>query len=242
MREQNGFIRSIVSGNSGMTRIAALLTAVCMILCAGIVGAESYIPEAIDSANHPTDVLTVPDGEESAPITDGSTGELFDQAESGEPSPFPKPEETETILGGDTAAEFLAEPFGQTVDPTRTLRYDSTGEDVRLLQERLTQLGYYTFRITGTYQEHTRDAVNQFQRENGLTRTGTATIGLQRLIFSQAASPHATPTPKPTPEPTPGPTLPAVIPEFPGNREYNSTGAEVRYIQIRLAQLGYYTD
>ncbi|MDR1263771.1 MAG: peptidoglycan-binding protein [Oscillospiraceae bacterium] len=242
MREQNGFIGLIISGNSGMMRIAALLMAIWMISCAGIVGAESYIPEAIDNATPPTNVLTVPDGEESTPITDGSTEELFDQTESSEPSPSPKPEETETILGGDIATEFLAEPFEQTVNPTRTLRYDSTGEDVRLLQERLTQLGYYTFRITGTYQERTRDAVNQFQSENGLTRTGTATIGLQRLIFSQAASPRSTPTPKPTPKPTPGPTLPAVIPEFPGSREYNSTGAEVRYIQIRLAQLGYYTD
>ncbi|MDR0396814.1 MAG: peptidoglycan-binding protein [Oscillospiraceae bacterium] len=146
------------------------------------------------------------------------------------------------ITISDTAALFLAEPIERAADPARTLRYGSSGEDVRLLQERLAQLGYYTYQVTGNYQERTRDAVNRFQRAHGMKQTGTATIEVQRLAFSQASIPYTTPTPKPTPSPTPGPTLPASIPEYPGNLEYGAKGETVRLLQIRLAQLGYYKD
>ena len=46
----------------------------------------------------------------------------------------------------------LAAALIPALGAARTLSYGSTGDDVTALQERLTALGYYTFRITGKYQ------------------------------------------------------------------------------------------
>lgn len=121
----------------------------------------------------------------------------------------------------------------------RTLAYGSKGETVTSLQQRLTELGYYTFRITGNYQERTQKAVSDFQADNGLPVTGKADDSLQALILSPDAAPKATPTPVPTP--TPAPTLNPVVP-FPGNPlRYESSGDNVLRIQTRLTELGFYT-
>lgn len=110
-----------------------------------------------------------------------------------------------------------------------TLSYGSTGEAVLTLQTRLTELGYYTFRITGNYQENTQSAVRAFQAAHGLAETGTADAALQALILSVDAMPKAYPTPAPDMQTA-----------FPGKLSYGSTGEYVRRIQARLAELGYY--
>lgn len=115
-----------------------------------------------------------------------------------------------------------------------TLSYGSTGEAVTALQERLTELGYYTFRITGNYQENSQKAVRQFQTEHGLEANGVADDGLQRLILSDAARPKPTPTPPPTPAPI------DLNVAYPGKVEYGNSGDNVRRIQTRLAELGFY--
>ncbi|MDR0896272.1 MAG: peptidoglycan-binding protein [Oscillospiraceae bacterium] len=120
-----------------------------------------------------------------------------------------------------------------------TLRYNSEGEIVTRLQERLTELGYYSFRITGRYQENSQRAVSAFQQAHGLQVTGEADAALQALIFSESALPVPTPTPKPTP--TPAPTL-APAGAFPGRLQYGSTGDDVRRIQKKLSELGFYHD
>ena len=63
---------------------------------------------------------------------------------------------------------------------------------------RLTALGYYTFRITGKYQERSQKAVSDFQAASGLPVTGKADDALQALLFSEEAAPKPTPTPAPT--------------------------------------------
>lgn len=194
------------------------MLALAMLCSVGMAFAQSEAPQ--DTSADGALILTVPDG--------------------AEPGQTDAPEDTH--FEPDPSAVYTPEPLDPKwdVNPTATLRYGSSGAMVRLLQERLTELGYYSFRITGQYQDYSRNAVNLFQKEHGLPQTGVATVELQRLIFSQAAMPHATPTPKPTPEPTPAPTLPDTAPEFKGNVEYDSTGTNVKYVQIRLAQLGYY--
>lgn len=115
----------------------------------------------------------------------------------------------------------------------RTLSYGSTGDDVTALQQRLTELGYYTFRISGKFQERTQKAVTRFQEQHGLPATGKADEALQALIHSDDAQPKATPTP--------APTLSLTEP-YPGNPlRFGASNKNVRRIQIRLAQLGYYT-
>ncbi len=119
---------------------------------------------------------------------------------------------------------------GTADDSYRLLRYGAKGEDVTRLQERLTELGYYTFRITGNYQERTQAAVKAFQKKNGFRETGEATPELQELIFSESALPKITPTP-----------VIDLLSPYGGNvLEYGNEGEDVRRIQTRLAELGYY--
>lgn len=50
----------------------------------------------------------------------------------------------------------------------------SQGEEVRQIQTKLTDLGYFTSKIDGIYGEKTKAAVTRFQRDNGLTADGIA--------------------------------------------------------------------
>lgn len=50
----------------------------------------------------------------------------------------------------------------------------SQGEEVRQIQKKLTELGYFTSKIDGIYGEKTKAAVTRFQRDNGLTADGIA--------------------------------------------------------------------
>lgn len=54
------------------------------------------------------------------------------------------------------------------------LRLNSTGSDVRDLQDNLTALGYYWATISGNFGPKTETAVKRFQEENGLTVDGIA--------------------------------------------------------------------
>lgn len=110
------------------------------------------------------------------------------------------------------------------------LTYNSKGEAVRELQERLAELGYYTYRITGVYQENTQKAVRAFQKDHGLLESGIADDTLQRMILD----PLTPSKPKPTPPPI------AMDVAFPGIVQYGSTSDHVKRIQTRLYQLGFY--
>ena len=81
-----------------------------------------------------------------------------------------------------------------------TLSYGSSGEAVKALQRRLKELGYFGGEVGGNYLAKTQEAVQAFQRANGLNPDGIATPELQQLIFGAQAT--ATPAPEPTPEPT----------------------------------------
>lgn len=126
-----------------------------------------------------------------------------------------------------------------TAQAEGVLKYGSTGETVTALQEKLTALGYYNFRITGKFQERTQAAIRAFQKDNGYRVTGEADEALVALILSDEALPKPTPTPRPTPAPEPTLAPPG---EYARKLEYGSSGAEVRRVQMRLAELGYYTD
>ena len=84
-----------------------------------------------------------------------------------------------------------------------TLSYGSSGEAVKALQRRLKELGYFGGEIGGNYLAKTQEAVQAFQRANGLNPDGVATPELQQLIFGAQAT--ATPAPEPTAAPTRAP-------------------------------------
>ena len=97
----------------------------------------------------------------------------------------------------------------------RTLSRGKTGEDVYMVQMRLTELGYYHGSITGGYYGGTIQAVKDFQREHGLTVDGAAGKQTQALLFSSAVGQTAAPVIEETPAPdTPAPTeAPTLTPE-----------------------------
>ena len=122
----------------------------------------------------------------------------------------------------------LALCAGGLAEETLPLRYGSTGDAVIMLQERLTELGYYTFRITGNYQEHTQQAVRDFQAALGWEQTGIADEALLVQVYRLDAPPV------PTPAPTSPPAAEAPLLQF------GSVGDDVLRVQLRLQELGYY--
>lgn len=124
----------------------------------------------------------------------------------------------------------------------RPLKLGDTGDDVKLLQEKLAELGYYWGNITGNYLEGTTSAVQTLQGEMGLEITGSADVRTQEKLYSLSIRPTASPTPVPTPSaaPTPSPT-PGPYQAFPGTLKRGSTGANVPKVQQRLMDLGFFT-
>ena len=108
-------------------------------------------------------------------------------------NPLPAPTPTPTYARENFPTEY------------RTLSRGKTGEDVFMVQMRLTELGYYHGSVTGGYYGGTIAAVEAFQRDHGLTVDGAAGRQTQALLFSEDLDPTPTPTPSPSPTPTPAP-------------------------------------
>jgi len=82
------------------------------------------------------------------------------------------------------------------------------GSDVRSMQRRLTELGYYEDKDNGYFGVATQNAVLRFQKRNKLPETGEVDIDARNLLYSPDARylVDPTPTPKPTQKPTPKPS------------------------------------
>ncbi len=106
-----------------------------------------------------------------------------------------------------------------------TLKNGSKGDSVKSLQRRLKQLGYFDGDIGGNYLTKTTKAVKEFQAAIGMKQTGTATAGLQEILFSNAA-----PSAGQYAEPETGSYQELKI---------GDTGSAVETLQYRLAALGY---
>ena len=107
------------------------------------------------------------------------------------------------------------------------LRVGSMGADVSDLQARLSELGYYTGAIDGRYASGTQSAVMEFQSLNGLTPDGIAGRQTQDLLYSSSAKSKVI-----SANGTVGGYLLLKL---------GSSGLEVRKLQARLAELGYYS-
>ena len=78
----------------------------------------------------------------------------------------------------------------------KVLKKKSNSEEVFWLQNRLKELGYYDTKCTGKMLDRTVNALKEFQRDHGMSATGTAD---QKVIDALFEAP--TPTPRPTPTP-----------------------------------------
>lgn len=83
--------------------------------------------------------------------------------------------------------------------PEPMLRSGSEGDEVKQLQARLQELGYYQGDIDGQYGPGTREAVRLFQEQNGLGTDGIVGGETRTVLYSTQAKPAAsTPTPTAT--------------------------------------------
>lgn len=82
--------------------------------------------------------------------------------------------------------------------PAPVLRSGAQGEDVWHLQERLQALGYLSGSVDGQFGPATKEAVQRFQQQHGLSADGIVGEETRELLESDAAQPYATPTPQPT--------------------------------------------
>ncbi len=111
--------------------------------------------------------------------------------------------------------------------PSRTLRYGYTGEDVKLLQNRLIELGYLTATADGNFGSATLAAVKAFQKAHGLSIDGVAGPATYKKLFSDSA----------LEAPESGDTV--IIPDR--TLAYGATGDDVKSVQRQLKALKYFT-
>ena len=73
--------------------------------------------------------------------------------------------------------------------PTRepVLRTGSRGDEVKTLQSRLQELGYYADEIDGQFGAATKSAVIEFQKTNGLDADGMVGTETKALLYSAEA-------------------------------------------------------
>ncbi len=86
----------------------------------------------------------------------------------------------------------------QSEDGYTTLQEGDSGTEVKRLQTRLKELGYFTGTPLGNYKTLTIAAVKAYQKAMGMEANGIATPELQKMIF---AGQQATATPAPTNSP-----------------------------------------
>ncbi len=127
--------------------------------------------------------------------------------------PTAQPTATPFVLKAVTQQEVDEAGLGQ-----RILWRGMEGEDVKLMQRRLYELGYYLGEIDGVFGLGTRSAVYAFQRAHKMEKVdgkvGPATIAAmfaEDAIIKPTPTPTPTPTPRPTPTPTPTP-IPTPVP------------------------------
>ena len=124
--------------------------------------------------------------------------------------------------------------------PTVSLRSGDKGDDVKTLQKRLKELGYYRSTIDGKMGRDTVNALIAFQQAHGLTADGVAGTATYNILFSENAMAKGT-TPTPLPTETPAPEATAAAAETWPTLRKNDSGDNVAQLQEALIELGYLT-
>lgn len=110
----------------------------------------------------------------------------------------------DVVMAADGASADGSTP-APDVEYTKKLTRGAKGEQVKLVQQRLTDLGYFSGPISGNYMNKTVDAMKQFQLNNGLKADGITGEDTWTLLFDETQALNASASPRPTPEPTPIP-------------------------------------
>ncbi len=125
------------------------------------------------------------------------------QPNAGAATPTPAPDSvlgdlTDLVIAGDGEA---VEEYPYKKKLTR----GATGADVKQVQTRLKELGFFDGPVSGNYMNQTMAAVKAFQTHNGMKADGITGEDTWNMLFNATDVVDASATPRPTPEPTPVP-------------------------------------
>ena len=94
----------------------------------------------------------------------------------------------------------------------RTVKVGDKGNDVKLLQRRLAELGYYTGEVDGVFGNQTRRSVERFQYYQGLSVDGIAGKRTLTVLYESTEVVYAPVDVTPTPSPSAGSTAAVTTP------------------------------
>ena len=112
-----------------------------------------------------------------------------------------------------------------------SLRLGDKGSEVKKLQERLKELGYYKKTIDGVYGSGTVSAIKAFQQRNGLTSDGVAGKATQNKLYSSSA--------KGATDSSSGSSSEDSFDDE-NTLRFGAKGTAIKTLQTKLKSLGYY--
>ncbi|MCT9081553.1 peptidoglycan-binding domain-containing protein [Streptomyces fulvoviolaceus] len=124
--------------------------------------AASVAPATQSRSAQPTSASPSPSPSDSA----GSSPSTSPSASRSSASPSPSGSAAEPTASGSTTSADDSDSARETTPPV--LRRGSDGDEVVELELRLTQLGLYTRKASGHYNEGVEDAVGNYQRTRGI--------------------------------------------------------------------------
>lgn len=128
--------------------------------------------------------------------------------------------------------------------PTATVRQGDSGDNVKLVQQRLKDLGYYTGKVDGKFGSGSVAALKTFQKKHGMEADGVAGANTCAILFSYQAlgvKDVATAAPTTAPTATPQATYAPITRDNVVKIKLGTKGDQVTRLQNRLTELGYYT-
>jgi len=146
-----------------------------------------------------------------------------------------------TLITPPLTTNKVSTPTPANTTAATALKVGSEGAEVKKLQTRLKELGYYKGSVDSDYGTGTETAVKNFQQQNGLYVDGVAGANTLSKLYSSSAKrapATRTATPKPRATATPTPRVTAV-PDTDVYLEDGSSGSKVRTLQKRLIELGW---
>lgn len=201
-----------------MDLMKTVMVYMAMTFATSVYGAPAYqeaTPPPAPTATAQVEVVALPAVEATPDIPT----EIVPETEEPTAAPTEVPTEvpTEAPTATPTAVPTDAPTMAPTKQPEPTitpsadyklLQKGSKGDEVKLLQERLIELGYLTGEADGVFGTRTKGAVERFQRKNDISRDGVAgKVTLTILFESETVIPaDAKTTEKPTEAPTENPT------------------------------------
>lgn len=143
-----------------------------------------------------------------------------------------------TLAKLDSSSAKAASSSSSTPATDNTLRSGSEGSEVKELQYRLKELGYYTGSRDGAYGAKTEAAVAALQANNGLKADSIAGPDTLERLYSSSAVKAGSSAGSPAPDSSASTvTLKTNQTLRPGD-----SSSQVRDLQVRLTELGYYTN